>query len=118
MAKRRSNQEMTAEDLPGVAVAESRKPVVESTLPKPKKSPPPAAKVEIEVRSLSCKIPAIVGINGYSRSQVLTRFNGDEATTLKAILMGLEQEGAKLNDGRFVRTQSHALRWIIQNATK
>ena len=72
--------------------------------------------VQVRIEQRACTIPVAVGLNGYARENVLTRFTGDEATTLKGILQALESAGATLSDGQHVRCQSHALRWIVQQA--
>ena len=79
-----------------------------------KKRTPTTSPVDVVTEHLQCQVPIVKGLNGYSRSRVMTHFAGDEAKAVKGILQALESEGAKLEDGQFVRTQQHAIRWIVQ----
>lgn len=59
-------------------------------------------------------IPRFDGLDGYVTKRFEVRLKGTEASILRAIRAGLEQQNCTLNDGRPIKTPLDAVRWLIQ----
>jgi hypothetical protein len=59
-------------------------------------------------------IPRFDGLDGYVTKRFEVRLKGTEASILRSIRAGLEQQGCKLADGRHIKTPLDAVRWLIQ----
>lgn len=115
MAKRRrmTQQPQSASDLPGVhADVEDDQHVEHEAVIETE--PKPVEVISVVITERSCTVPVASGLEGYARCNVLTRFNGREAGTLKGLLQGLERKGVRLEDGSAIKTQSHVLRYLVQ----
>ena len=72
--------------------------------------------VTVEQSVIRCEMPVVVGVEGYCRKRVDLKLNAANATKLKQITQGLENQDAKLQNGRYVSSPMHALTWMIENA--
>lgn len=50
----------------------------------------------------------------YAARTFETSLGAEQATTLRAVLEGLELQFARLNDGRVVQTAQDAVRWMLE----
>ena len=96
---------------PGVAVDETSKPE-----PATEAAIQETETITVRVKELSMTVPCLVGVEGYCQNRVDVRLTGTQASKLKGIMQGLEQRDAVLGDGRAVKTQMHAIQWMIENA--
>lgn len=67
----------------------------------------------ITQKSITCSVPFIDGLTGYSKTRVDSRFPRRIANKLKGIQQGLENDNAQLADGRYVSSPTHAIEYII-----
>lgn len=73
-----------------------------------------AARLE-ELRSptVTAEIP-FMPTRKYAQRSIETSLGVEQALTLRAVLEGLEEQFALLNDGRVVKTAQDAIRWILE----
>lgn len=112
MAKRKASHSR-GEDLPGVG-NESRGGYVATPPPKVEDKQEPKRNAST-VREMEVGVPFLAGIEGYKRRRLDMKLNGSQAEKVRGIQMGLEASGAKLENGRFVSTPTHAVLWILEN---
>lgn len=60
---------------------------------------------------VSISIPLLV-VEGYAAQRTDVRCSGSEAVALKAMAQGLQAAKTRLKDGKYVRSQSDAIRWF------
>ena len=62
------------------------------------------------------KVPmAPIGEEGYKARHIQVQLEGVEAVKMKSLFQGLDQEGARLANGRRVMSNADAIRWMLQN---
>lgn len=64
---------------------------------------------------LTLSIPSMQWKAGYIRKRFDLALNGRQAQRLRQVQMGLEQQEAQLENGRYVSTQVDAIRWLLEN---
>lgn len=83
----------------------------------PVKDPPPAVEVKetqsqtITEGSVNLDVP-ILCIGGYTKRRIDTTCSRAGAEGWKAVLFGLQQQEAKLADGKYVQNLGDAVRWV------
>ena len=86
------------------------------SIPPPIGTPEPeVATLELTRRTLSVEVPFIEGLDGYCSRRVDVTLTSAQAEKLKGIAIGLEQREARLENGRIVKSQMHALQWMIES---
>lgn len=94
-------------DLPTILAADNVEPVETST--------PQPTEEELS-KTITVSMPFFEWNVGYSRTKLDVRLNSSQAATLKGITLGLEQQEAKLLNGKCVANPVDALRWLLENA--
>ncbi len=68
----------------------------------------------VEIKSIELKIPASsVEQEGYSQKTHLLKLKMKQAKTLQRLQQGLMSAGAKLDDGREIRSAVDSIRWVL-----
>lgn len=94
----------------------SRSTKSETTQQEEKIRKDPLAAMSIESGPLrTISVPCHEEPHGYISNRIDIRLNGDQATILKAVLLGLDKKRARLKSGRYVTRPAHALQWILEN---
>ena len=115
MAKKRTAYD---NDLPPGVEANAPEPTPNAPADKPK----PIEKRVVETRQVTVsqlvvRLPSFEGDNGYSKRRIDVHFNtAKQADFWKRVTAGLQDEQARLDDGKFVRSPSDAVKWIAENA--
>jgi hypothetical protein len=94
-----------------------RETVAVAEPPAPKRTDPPAAKVETitrEVRTVLIEVPMGEPGAGYLSQHVEARMNARQALALKSLLAGLRDGRMQMANGREVRTAAEAVKWMLE----
>ena len=108
------SQDNQDHDLPALPGETSYKPeskkksAKKESSPRPKKTGPQVTKKPLDV-------PVMEGWVGYSQRRVDLRLEAPQANALRDLLQGLIQEGATLDNGKFVQRPNEALKWLLEN---
>ena len=114
MAKKRS---APINDLPPGAELHSKPTEPSQSQPKPIPVKPTTETRKVIINQLVVRLPSFEGSNGYSKRRIDVQFKtSKQADFWKQVTAGLQDEQARLNDGKFVRSPSDAVKWIAENA--